>query len=166
MLEFDLSPLIGIRPGERLVFSLDEGPQLLEDVFAEFLRGTLQFTRIEGGILVAGSMDSRLKVECVRCLEPFSFDATLELEEIIGLSGRPGPDIVYQITDEGWFNAIPLLREAAWVTVPIKPLCQPSCRGLCSDCGTNLNLEECDCQRDRVNPHFALLASFLTQRQE
>ena len=165
-LQFDLSPLIGVRSGERLTFSLDEGPQRLDDIDAEFLRGTLQFTRIQDGILVEGEVETRLRAECVRCLEPFYLDATLEIEEIIGVGGGRRPDITYRITDEGWFNVIPLLREQAWVVVPLKPLCRSDCRGLCPLCGVNRNVEQCNCQEETINPHFAALAAFLSDGQE
>jgi len=162
MLQFDLSPLIGARPGERLVFSLDEGPQRLDDISVAFLRGRLQFTRVQGGILVEGRIETQADVECVRCLESFPLDIALDLEEIIGLGGRPRPDIVYSVTEEGWFDAVPLVREQAWVAIPIKPLCRPDCRGLCPECGANLNRGDCGCARERVNPQLAGLASFLT----
>jgi uncharacterized protein len=166
MLRFNLSPLIGARPGERLVFSLDEGPQQLDDIYLEFLRGSLRFTRVQRGILVEGEVDTRIRAECVRCLEPFLFDATLEVEEIIGFSGRPDRDITYTVTEEGWFMVLPLLREQAWVVVPLKPICRPECRGFCPECGTNLNLEACDCGQRQTNPHFASLASLLMDTEE
>jgi uncharacterized protein len=166
ILKFDLSPLIGARPGERLVFSLDEGPQELEDIYTEFLRGALQFTRVRKGILVEGQVETRVQVECVRCLEPFFVDQTLEIEETIGLVGQQDPEIKYRVDEEGWFEVAPLLREQAWVALPMKPVCRPDCRGFCAQCGTNLNLEECDCSQERINPQFAALASLLDEDQE
>lgn len=166
MLQFDLSPLIGARPGERLAFPLDEGPERLRDIFVEFLRGELQFTRVQGGILVQGEIATRIQAECVRCLENFPLDAVLEVEETIALGGRPRPGMVYFVTDEGWFDPAPLLREQAWVALPMKPLCRPDCQGLCPECGANLNLGACECRRERINPHFAALASFLHPEQE
>ena len=165
-MKFDLSPLIGARPGERLVFSLDEGPQELEDIYSKFLRGVLQFTRVKKGILVEGQVEIEVEVECVRCLEPFFIDQTLEIEEIIGLAGQQDPEIKYNVDEEGWFDAAPLIREQAWVALPMKAICQPDCRGFCAQCGTNLNIEECDCTQERINPQFAALASLLDEDQE
>ncbi len=162
MLEFDLSPLIGVRPGESLTFLVDEGPQRLDDVSVEFLRGTLHFTRVQGGILVEGALETRIEVECVRCLESFSLPATLEIEEVIGLGGRPREGITYSLTVEGWFNAAPVVREQVWVSIPIKPLCRPDCQGLCPVCGQNLNRAACQCHPGPVDPRWAALASFLT----
>ncbi|MBN1178945.1 MAG: DUF177 domain-containing protein [Anaerolineae bacterium] len=165
MLEFDLSPLLGVHPGERLVFSLDEGPATWQDIDAAFVRGTLTFTRVQQGILVEGELETQLSVECVRCLETFFVDVRLEIEEIIGVSGRPNPDITFRVTEEGRFNAVPLLRDQAWVALPMKPLCKPTCRGLCPECGTNLNLSECGCRREQTGSRFATLASLLTEQE-
>lgn len=158
ILQFDLSPLIGGRPGERLNFFLDEGPQWLDDIHVAFLRGSISFTRIQGGILVQANLHVQAQVECVRCLEPFPLPFDMEVEEIIGFAGKLRPGVTYQIDEEGWFNPLPLLREQVWVSLPMKPICQPNCRGLCPECGANLNTEPCTCDREEIDPRLALLA--------
>jgi uncharacterized protein len=163
MLQFDLSPLVGARPGERLVFTLDEGPQQLEEVGASFLRGDLRFTRIEKGILVEGEVKTEIQVPCVRCLEPFPLPATLEIEEIVGLS--KSPSVSYSITDEGWFESSLLLREQALVSIPLKALCSPECKGMCPECGGNLNSEDCGCIQEPVDLRMAALASLLEKEE-
>lgn len=165
MLQFDLSSLIGARPGERLVFHLEEGPQWLDDIRVYFLRGRMQFTRVQGGILVEAQLETQVEAECVRCLERFLCPTTLEIEEVIGFAGRPREGISYQLTEEGWFDSIPLLREQAWVALPMKPLCRPDCRGICPECGANLNLEPCRCREDRIDPRWAVLAEFLGKKR-
>ncbi len=162
MLQFDLSPLIGSKPGKRLDFSLDEGPRQLGDVGVSFLRGRVRFTRIQEGVLVEGSLETEVTVECIRCLTPFPYDMKLEMEETVGFAGRPRPDINYRLTDEGWFDVLPLIREQVWVAMPMKPLCRPDCRGLCPQCGANLNLETCTCQ-ETGDPRLAVLAEFYEQ---
>jgi uncharacterized protein len=43
------------------------------------------------------------------------------------------------------------------MTLPVKPLCDSACKGLCSRCGANLNRRPCTCtQTDDGNP-FAVL---------
>ncbi len=166
MVEFDLSPLLGVRPGEQLAFELDEGPQRLEDISVSFLRGSLTFIRVQGGVLVEGRIETQIELVCVRCLEPFLFDTTFDLEETIGLPGRRRPGITYTLTPEGRFDIAPLLREQVWVEVPIKPLCRPDCHGLCPVCGQNLNEGTCGCHIDPVDPRMAVLASLLTGERE
>ncbi len=158
VLQFDLSPLIGARPGERLTFSLNEGPQWLDDIGVAFLRGQVCFTRVQGGILVEAHIETETLTECVRCLDSFPRPLELDVEEIIGFAGKLRPRISYQIDEEGWFNPLPLFREQVWVSMPMKPLCRPDCRGLCPQCGANLNSEECTCDREEIDPRLALLA--------
>ena len=42
--------------------------------------------------------------------------------------------------------------------MPLKPLCDETCKGLCPQCGANLNHETCTCAAEAVNSPFALLA--------
>ena len=165
MLEFDLSPLIGAHPGERLSFYLDEGPWQWNDITADLLRGTLHFTRVQKGILVQGKIRTQVQSECVRCLKHFPLELTLDVEEIIGLTKQSDPDIPYHITEEGRFNASALLREQTWVALPIKPLCSPECPGFCPQCGADLSTTDCNCRQDDINPHFAILASLLDEQE-
>ena len=41
-----------------------------------------------------------------------------------------------------------LVLEQFYLAVPMKPLCRESCRGLCPECGTNLNTGTCSCTRE------------------
>ncbi len=52
-----------------------------------------------------------------------------------------------------------LLREQIILMMPLKPLCDEDCKGLCPRCGANLNREACTCSSRRiVNSPFAVLA--------
>ena len=162
MIRFDVSSLTEARPGASLTLSLDTGPQSLVDLEVGFLRGTIQAIRVQGGLLVQGTVESQLELECVRCLEPFILPITLELEETFRLLGTSlRPDVSYVVGSDGWLDLIPLLREQAWVAISMKPLCRPDCRGLCPQCGANLNLESCTCERVKIDPRLALLKDLL-----
>jgi len=162
MIRFNVSALIKARPGTTLTLDVDTGPQNLTDLQVGFLRGEIEAIRVQGGLLVRGVVESQLGLECVRCLEPFVLPIALELEEIFRLPGASlRPDISYAVSDDGWLDLTPLLREQAWVTVPIKPLCRSDCKGLCPQCGTNLNLESCTCEDVMVDSRLASLKNLL-----
>jgi len=167
MVCLDVSPLIPARLGAAFTLDVDAGPQSLIDVSTKalessFLRGTIQAIRVQGGVLVRGTLESQLVLECVRCLEPFTFPITLELEEIFRFAGTEStPEILYSVSDSGWLDLTPLLREQSWLSIPLKPLCSPDCKGLCPQCGVNLNLESCTCENAKINPHLAVLKEFL-----
>ena len=50
-----------------------------------------------------------------------------------------------------------LLREQFYLALPMKPLCGEACRGLCAQCGTNLNAGTCDCQPVWDDPRLSVL---------
>ena len=162
MIRFDVSTLVQARLGTSLTLNIDTGPQHLTDLEVNFLSGSVQAIRVQGGLLIQGTVESQLELECVRCLEPFVFPIVLDLEETFRLPGKdPGPDGIYAVGDDNWLDLAPLLREQAWIALPMKPLCHPDCRGLCLQCGVNLNLESCTCSHEKVDPRLALLKDLL-----
>jgi uncharacterized protein len=58
---------------------------------------------------------------------------------------------------EGLFLA-DVLKEQLLLALPLKVICQSDCRGLCPNCGANLNHEECRCETHATDPRMAPLA--------
>jgi uncharacterized protein len=50
-----------------------------------------------------------------------------------------------------------LLREQFYLALPMKPLCREDCKGLCPQCGTNLNTGSCECGPALEDPRLAPL---------
>ncbi len=130
----------------------------MTDLEVAFLRGSVEAVRVQKGLLIQGVVESQLELECVRCLESFVLSIALDLEDVFRLSGtNPGLDDSYVVSDNDWLDLTPLLRERAWLTIPMKPLCRSDCEGLCPLCGTNLKAESCTCDREKIDPRLALL---------
>lgn len=162
MISFDVSTLIQAQSGTSLTLNVDTGPQSLADLKVSFLRGTVRVTRVPGSLLVQGTVESQLRLGCVRCLEPFAFPIIMELEETFGLPGTSRrQDVTFVVGADGWLDLTPLLREQAWIAIPMKPLCHPDCKGLCPQCGVNLNRDSCTCESTRIDPRLALLKDLL-----
>ena len=58
-----------------------------------------------------------------------------------------------------------LLREQFYLALPMKPLCREECRGLCAQCGTNLNTGSCDCAPAWEDPRLAALKGLAKNRE-
>ncbi|MGD2144540.1 MAG: DUF177 domain-containing protein [Anaerolineae bacterium] len=162
MLTFDVSALLKAPLGKSLTLDIDTGPRLLEDLGVDFLRGSVEVIRIEKGLFVEGTVESQLKLECVRCLQSFAFPVSLDLAEMFRMPGAsPEPRAVYGVTEGGELDLAPLVRELAWLGIPMKHLCDPECEGLCPHCGVNLNRESCRCKEIHVDPRLAPLRELL-----
>lgn len=132
------------------------------DLTVEYIRGELLLTRTDRNILVEGTLESAIIVECVRCLESFRLPLQIRLEELFFLSPVPRQaDPMYVVGPDGIIDLTLPLREHALLAQPLNPLCRPDCKGLCSVCGTNWNESSCACQDESIDPRLAALKSLL-----
>ena len=124
---------------------------------------------------VTGRAATRLELSCSRCIEPFEIpiDASFELRyvpqsENTGEGEREiaEDDLVTAYYRDGMLDIIELLREQFQLALPMKPLCSDACRGLCPQCGANLNRTECGCAPAWEDPRLAPLKSLLTRPKE
>jgi uncharacterized protein len=125
---------------------------------------------------LVGVLTTALELACGRCLEPFVLpvDAAFDLRYLPhGASEGPGEDeaaIEEDDTSTSFYNddAIDLaglLREQFYLALPMKPLCRAECRGLCPQCGTNLNSRTCQCDTTWRDPRLAGLKAVITNRK-
>lgn len=116
--------------------------------------------------MLEGRLSGGLLIRCDRCLEVFH--RNLESEFWLFLAHRlPEKDgieielmeddmsIDFVVGDEVDLNDI--VREQAYLSLPIKSLCREECLGLCPVCGANLNKEKCECQRVKGHLGFSKL---------
>lgn len=134
-----------------------------DDLDLAFLRGTLRFTRISGGLYLEGRLASQLDLDCDRCLGPVEQALTVELGDLLTHPPSPGSEPTLTIPETGIFNIGSLLREHFLLGIPTHPLCRPDCKGLCPECGANWNEETCKHPEVDINPRLAALKSLLPE---
>jgi uncharacterized protein len=133
------------------------------------LAGPIRLMRTGNDILVQGELHAELTLPCARCLTPVPVPLTVTLDDVF----TPTLDIVtgQAITPEEedqalWIdehhllNLSEVLRQYVLVALPMRPLCRADCRGLCANCGQNLNEGPCDCKPE-PDPRWAKLAALL-----
>ena len=125
-----------------------------------------------------GRVRTRLELSCSRCLEPFEVpvDAAFELRYVPQpeAGDEAGPDereigeddLTTAYYRDGQLDMGDLLREQFQLALPMKPLCSDACRGLCAQCGANLNRTECGCAPAWDDPRLAPLKSLLNRPKE
>ncbi len=59
-----------------------------------------------------------------------------------------------------------VIREQLYLALPMKPLCQEQCKGLCPVCGANRNRETCHCQQQWEDPRMAALAEWKSRNEK
>jgi uncharacterized protein len=140
--------------------------------------GPVQATLIAGREMdhyrVEGTVTVPLRQTCSRCL--VSFDQELSSRfTIFFREGTPQvgdeeevelaeQDLVSAVFSGDEIDLLPEIGEQVALAVPLKPLCNEQCKGLCPVCGVDRNTTACGCSREPVNLKFAALKDFKVQR--
>ncbi|HXI12339.1 MAG TPA: DUF177 domain-containing protein [Thermoanaerobaculia bacterium] len=132
---------------------------------------------LEGEYLVEGEIDMKGNLRCSRCLEPYSFANRSPFR----LRYRPRPDAAQLAEEElelgesdlevEYYSARQLdlgelASEQLQLSLPMKPLCSDACRGLCPQCGQNLNAQPCWCSTQTEDPRWAALRQIRNELQK
>ena len=161
-MRLNVSHLLKAPVGTREVLHLNSGAVTLgDDLNLHYLRGDVGLTRIIEGLLAEGELETAFDYECVRCLMPFPLSLTVELEDLMFALPRSSKNHQYRISEDGWIYLNSALREQILLSIPMRTLCRPDCKGLCSQCGQNWNEGPCDCLEQGVDPRLAILRDLL-----
>jgi uncharacterized protein len=121
---------------------------------------------------LVGDVRTTLELPCSRCLESFRWpvDSHFDLRyqpktHNTGEGEREieEDDLTTAFYENEEIDLGQLMEEQFYLSLPMKPLCTEDCKGLCPQCGKNLNRETCDCTRDWDDPRFAALRELKTK---
>ena len=115
-----------------------------------------QFDSIIDGLIFTGTFTAPVTAVCARCDRDLSGDWSEQVtaffpyedadagktknEDVEIIAGEEESGDTYPLTDNGAFaNIEPLLRDTFVSALPLNPLCKPDCKGLCPQCGLDLN---------------------------
>lgn len=162
-MKFNLARLLEGPVGSKVSFDIDEPQQqLAQDLFIDFVRGTIEFTRTNRGVFGEGELRSQVQSECARCLTIFSQPIDFHLEAQFGLPPiKRHEGLIFPIGVNGILDLRGALREQILLNLPMRPLCRSDCRGLCIECGKNLNEGPCDCVQETTDPRLERLKELL-----
>jgi uncharacterized protein len=117
----------------------------------------------EPGYYLRARLDYEQTLRCDRCLEPITRQSGADVELLLVAEPEPSGDeielgeedlgLVY--VDGEVYDTRPLLIEQLQLGIPMKPVCRPDCRGLCPQCGADLNAGDCDCRQEATDPRWA-----------
>lgn len=125
------------------------------------VRGTV--TNTGDGFLVQGEVTFTYRTNCNRCLDPISGSSNVSItEQFVSYSPVESDESFYYFQGD-LIDLSDCLREQVLLSLPMKFTCKNDCKGLCVQCGQNLNLQDCSCHNDDYNPQFAKLKTLLNQ---
>ncbi len=119
-------------------------------VFEDRPRVRASISNAGEGLVLLGEVQAEARMECSRCLEPFTTSLTGSLEGTLTVpEERPaiGEDEEwYPIDPDGSADLLPAVIAALGIEIPYAPLHDEACLGICPTCGCDLNRDTCTCE--------------------
>lgn len=157
---FNVAGLLRERVGATRDYELEPEPPIH--------RGRAHLIRTPDGVLVHLEADVTIDAACSRCLVPFSYPVHIVFDEIwvqqFDLTGgrleAPDDPDAFLIDDHHTIDSTEAVRQYSETAAEMQPLCRPECPGICSQCGQDLSITACDCDRSPVDSRWEALAAF------
>lgn len=150
-------PDSGVDEKLKLRFSLND------DMPKQDVEVTFKAMKFGERVMIEGRAETTATLGCSRCLNHFSFpvDITFNTEYIP--FRETGQESEHELTSEeldistytnDQIDLTEVVRGHILLFLPMKPLCNAQCKGICSQCGINLNEGSCECRSDNIDPRL------------
>lgn len=159
------------RPGAYRDFVIDHPVEGVDTALAHLepapAHAELRAESVVEGILVTGGINAATRLECARCLKSFGGEVGLDVCELFVAPGHEAgaDDDSYRVRGTD-LDLEPMIRDALVLALPLKPLCEEGCGGLCARCGRALENGRCDCEEEELDPRWAVLSQLKDRMEE
>ena len=163
----DLNQIEGSSKGFDVTVSPDDlGLNEANVKFAGAICASGEVQRQTAQVNVSGRITADAEIDCTRCLKPveqslaIDFSVSFVTPEHFAVDKEkevPTEDLDTDVIDTDALDLKDVIREQILLNLPAQLFCRPDCKGLCAECGADLNLIDCDCDSDRIDPRWAAL---------
>ena len=135
---------------ENLVYN-HENIKVLEPIL---IKGNVS---VKNGVAdVKLSVKTKVEYMCSRCLDPFVKELDLIIDERISSNEQEDESII-ALEEGDVLDIKDVVLNNIYLALPLKNLCKEDCKGLCQNCGLNLNHGQCSCVIDDIDPRLSAL---------
>lgn len=119
---------------------------------------------------IEGREDLEILIPCSRCLEEVKTSLRLKFERELDLN-KAEAQAVETLDEHNYLDGYNLdVDKLVYGEIvfhwPMKVLCKEDCKGICSTCGTNLNLGTCNCDSTDFDPRMARIRDIFSKCKE
>ena len=156
-------------PDEGLDLDLEEKFGNEEVSLVSPVKAHLELIKAHSEIIVTGNVSAELELECSRCLRKYRSSLSEAVNVVYHPLAEIGTDRHELKNDEmdmefykgEELDLRELIREQVMLNIQMKPLCDENCKGICSQCGTDLNINTCSCETRKVDSRLEVLKKLL-----
>jgi uncharacterized protein len=172
---FNVAQLLKSPTGSRRSYQVDDPFYLSLDSEVRAsgpIQGNLKLLKTVSGVMLTGSLTMSVELPCCRCLQPFAVEVRLTPEDeflprVDLNTGAPlcalPEDPILLIDEHHLLDPTELLNQLVALSIPIQPICDPACPGICPHCGKALREGPCSCEDEILDPRLQPLKELLTE---
>ena len=105
-----------------------------------------------------------LEMICSRCLDTFIYPIDIDIKERFTTNSKSQDDEAVVVIDDV-LDITEIVETSIISTLPIKRICKDNCKGLCQECGCNLNSNTCSCDKEDVDIRFESLRGLFDNKE-
>jgi uncharacterized protein len=134
------------------------------------VQAQLMIKKVGAEVVVSGNILTTVELECSRCLKDFRRELAFPFEAIFHpveqLKQEEKHELKVEELDMGFYSKdeldlLDVLKEQIMLNLPMKPLCNDLCKGICLQCGTDLNAGNCTCSERDIDSRLIVLKKLL-----
>lgn len=125
------------------------------------VQAVLELTLASRVCRVTGPLRAPVVYRCARCLTTFSATLAAHLDELFTEWPVEAGEDIHLVKTE-WVVLDEYVMESMQLALEYRPLCSVACKGLCPDCGQDLNTVTCNCAREPFDPRLEALKDLLS----
>lgn len=133
----------------------------LDDLELRNFEGIANVGKTPQGLILQADFSAETTLECVRCLNNFEHQLNWSFTELYAFDKRSETESGLFLPDDAHLDLEELIRDFAILEIPISPIHDENCKGLCAECGQNLNVKDCGHRPEQSDSPFAKLKDLL-----
>jgi uncharacterized protein len=122
----------------------------------------LRLESVMDGVLVSGTVRAEVAAECGRCLEPVRDELVADIQELFAYDQSEAGDDALGLEGD-FIDFEPVARDSVVLSLPLNPVCDETCEGLCAGCGGRLRELGPDHVHDETDSRWAALTALRTE---
>jgi uncharacterized protein len=167
-MRFDVTALLRAPVGSVQTYRLEgESGSSTADGLGEQVTGSVSLLRTSEGILATAHLQVKVDDRCSRCLKPVSVPLEVDFQEeyLPTVDADTGSRLAVAEGGDGFFiddrqvlDLSEAVRQYRLAVQPMQALCRADCKGLCANCGEDLNRGPCSCDAAATEPPMHTVA--------
>ncbi len=161
----DVSSLLHKKRGEKEYNLILKNIKLADEEEIEFVKDIIfnfKLQLLNEILTISGTIKTKVALLCSRCIEKYPYAINLNVFEEFTVNPELEDEDISLIKNDK-IDIEKIVSDNVILNLPMKPICTKDCKGLCHECGVNLNKALCNCIKDKMDERLIILKKYFDE---